>query len=134
MLEVIMIERRWVYNPKPAKLTQPVKDKLRTNVRDLVNSHPCLKSEVSRIDIRAGRIYLFHLVEQYIPDNRSINNAELLIDGKYLELPMARITLYDTEGSHCTADWLRHTGQWYELHKGSLKDCLAFIEGNSQWF
>jgi hypothetical protein len=129
-----MIERRWVYDPKPAKLTQSVKDELRTNVRDLVTSHPRLKSEVSRIDIRAGRIYLFHLVEQYIPENRNVNYVELLIDGKYAELPMARITLYDADGSHCTADWLRHTGQWYDLHKGRLEDCLAFIEGNSHWF
>jgi hypothetical protein len=51
-----MTERRLVYNPKPAKLTEQVKDMLRTNVRDLVTSHPRLKSEVSRLAETYGAV------------------------------------------------------------------------------
>jgi hypothetical protein len=57
-----------------------------------------------------------------------------LIDGKYLEFLLARITVYDQNGSECTADWLRHTGQWHVLNKGTIEECLKFIEDNQQWF
>ncbi|KZE74390.1 hypothetical protein AV654_29310 [Paenibacillus elgii] len=57
-----------------------------------------------------------------------------LIDGKYAEFPMARITLYDNQGNRCEADWQRHTGQWVNLFSGNITECLSFIEENEQWF
>jgi len=124
----------WVYNPKPAKLTQNAKDFLLKRVNNFVASSERLSKEVNRIDIRAGRIYLFHLVEQFIPTGIEVQFIKPLIDGKYVEYPMARITLFDAKGEQCTADWLRHTGQWYKIYEGSLDECLKFIEDNQQWF
>lgn len=120
-----MTKAVWMYNPKPTKLTQNGKELLLKRVNDFVASSERLSEEVKRIDVRAGRIYLFHLVEQFIKP---------LIDGKYAEFPMARITLFDAEGEKCTADWLRHTGQWYNIYEGNLEECLNFIEDNEQWF
>jgi hypothetical protein len=57
-----------------------------------------------------------------------------LIEGKYLELPMARITLYDKAGNRCTADWQRHNKQWINLFEGEISECLRFIAQNEQWF
>jgi hypothetical protein len=50
------------------------------------------------------------------------------------EFPMARITLYDTLGNTCEADYQRHTGQWMNLYEGNITDCLTFIEENNQRF
>jgi len=41
---------------------------------------------------------------------------------------MARITLYDTLGNTCEADWQRHTGQWTNLYEEDIAECLIFIE------
>jgi hypothetical protein len=95
----------WVYNPKPAKLTQNAKDFLDfllKRVNNFVASSERLSKEVNRIDVRAGRIYLFHLVEQFIPTGIEVQFIKPLIDGKYVEYPMARITLFDTRGEQCT--------------------------------
>lgn len=124
----------WVYNLKPAKLPQTAKNRLLKIVNDFVASSERLSKEVNRVDIRAGRIYLFHLVEQFIPKDIEVQFIKPLIDGKYVEYPKARITLFDTKGGQCSADWLRHTGHWHELHRGSLEECLNFIEDNEHWF
>lgn len=124
----------WVYNPKPVKLTQSGKEFLLKRVNDFVASSERLSKEVNRVDIRAGRIYLFHLVEQFVPKDIEVQFIKPLVDGKYAEFPAARITLFDVKGELCTADWLRHTGQWYDIYKGSLEECLKFIEDNEHWF
>lgn len=58
-----------------------------------------------------------------------------LIDDKYIEYPIGRLTLYDSKGEKCSADWQRHNGQWMTLHEGSLLDCISFMEQEgSNWF
>ena len=57
-----------------------------------------------------------------------------LIDGKYLELTYARITLYDSEGTDCTLDWQRHNNQWMTLANGTLEECLYHMEQDEGWF
>lgn len=86
------------------------------------------------MDIRAGRIYLYRLHEQFGWDNPDVPFIKPLIDGKYVEFPMARITVYDTHGNTCEADYQRHTGQWMNIYEGGITSCLAFIEQNDQWF
>lgn len=125
---------RWVCSPKPVKLNEFFKAKLQKTVNDFIAQSERLKNEVNRTDIKAGRIYLYHLVEQFIPKSVDVKLIRPLIEGKYLEFPMARITVYNVNGNECTADWLRHTGQWYTLNKGTLEECLKFIEDNQQWF
>ena len=75
---------------------------------------------------------LYELVEQFIPEGAII--IKPLIDGKYLEFPYARITMNDTKGNNCSADWQRHNNQWIELFTGTLKECLNNIEDDDSWF
>jgi hypothetical protein len=93
-----------------------------------------LSQIVNRTEIKAGRIYLYRLHEQFGWNNPDIQFIKPLIDGKYTEFQMARITLYDIQGDKCEADYQRHTGQWINLFEGGITVCLAFIEENDQWF
>jgi hypothetical protein len=131
---MIMSKEIWTFSQQPVKLTQLSKERLRIKVNKFIASSERLKNEVNRMDIRAGRIYLYQLVEQYTADRVDVEYIRPLIDGKYLEFPMARITLYDQDGIKCTADWIRHTGQWVSLTESDLDECLLFIEENPQWF
>jgi hypothetical protein len=82
--------------------------------------------------MRANRIYLYELVEQF-----KIEGAiyiKPLIEDKYMEFPYARITLNDAHGSNCSADWQRHNDQWMTLHTGTVAECLDHIENDSTWF
>jgi hypothetical protein len=58
--------RRWVYNPKPAKLNDFSKARFQKLVNDFISESKRLKNDVNRIEIKAGRIYLYHMVEQFI--------------------------------------------------------------------
>lgn len=77
---------------------------------------------------------MYRLHEQFGWDNPGVQFIKPLIDGKYAEFLMARITLYDTQGNACEVDYQRHTGQWMSLHEGDVANCLTFIEENEQWF
>lgn len=121
----------WVYSPKPAKLTKYEKEDIRKKVIQFVENSTKLKEKVSRIDLKAGRVYLYELVEQFKPEGAVL--IKPLIDGKYLEFPLGRITLYDSKGEKSTADWQRHNDQWMTLYEGNLVDCLKFIEEGA-WF
>jgi hypothetical protein len=112
----------WVYSPKPTKLTKYEKEEILKKVTQYVEESTKLKEKVSRLDVKAGRIYLYELVEQFNPEGAIF--IKPLIDGKYLEFPLGRITLYDSIGENCTADWQRHTGQWITLYEGNLEDCI----------
>jgi hypothetical protein len=81
-----------------------------------------------------GRVYLYHLVEQFGWDNPKTIFRIPLIEGKYAEFPFTRITIYDLEGKECTADWQRHTGQWISLHEGTLEECLKHSEHENCYF
>ena len=82
--------------------------------------------------MRANRIYLYELVEQFQPEGARF--IKPLIDGKYCEFPYARLTLNDLNGESCTADWQRHNDQWMTLHAGTLAECLHAIENDDAWF
>jgi len=56
-----------------------------------------------------------------------------LIDGKYLEFPLARITIYDKGYRNCSLDWQSSNNQWMTIDKGSLEECIQKAE-LSDWF
>lgn len=127
------MNKRWTSNPKPAKLSATEKTQLESVVNQFILKSSRLKEIVYRIEIKAGRIYLYRLYEQLGWNNPDVQFVKPLIDGKYAEFPMARITLYSGQGQTCEADWQRHTGQWMNLYVGDIDGCLNFIEENDQF-
>ena len=125
-------QRVWVYKPQPPKFKPNEKDQFLEKVKAEIGNMPKLSQKISRVDMRANRIYLYELVEQF-----KLEGAEFirpLIDDKYLEFPYARITLKDKQGEKSTADWQRHNNQWMELFEGTLFECLSHIEEDNEWF
>ncbi|WP_025690678.1 hypothetical protein [Paenibacillus zanthoxyli] len=129
-----MTDKRWSYNPKPIKLEATDKSRLEAAVKQYITASPVLGQTVHRFEVKAGRIYLYRLHEQFGWDNPETQFIKPLIDGKYAEFPMARITLFDVRGEKCEAAFQRHTGQWVSLYEGDILECLGFIEENDQWF
>ena len=128
------MNKRWSSNPKPVKLSLSDKTRLESVVSQFISASSELNEIAHRIEIKAGRIYLYRLHEQFGWDDPDVQFIKPLIDGKYAEFPMARITLYDTRGDKCEADYQRHTGQWINLFSGNVTHCLAYIEQNVQSF
>jgi hypothetical protein len=124
----------WVYDPKPAVLKQREKEELSKKVSDFVASSKRLSEIVNRINIRAGRVYLYQLVEQFMPEDIDVQFIKPLIDGKYIEFPLARITLFNKYGDKCTADWQGSNERWMVIYQGNLEECLKFIEEKDMWF
>ena len=122
----------WVRVPQAPKFTKDEKTKILKTVEEAIQELPKLSEVVSRFDMRANRIYLYHLVEQFRPEGAVF--IKPLIDGKYLEFPYARITLTDKKAEQCTVDWQRHNEQWMTLFDGTLTECLKDIENNDEWF
>jgi len=122
----------WVKgNLKPKKLDRYQKMKISNEVEVFVKKSEKLSKSVNRIAVKAGRVYLYHLFEQLGWDDTDVKFIKPLIDGKYLEFPYARITIYDYE---CTLDWQRPNDQWISLFKGSLQECLSFMDKTEGWF
>lgn len=126
-------EYAWVYNPKPAKLNQADKNLITNKVSEIIKNSSKLNRVVHRIQIKAGRLYLYHLSEQYGWDDPTKTFINPLIDGRYNEFPLARIMIINSNCSKCRLDWQRHTGQWMDLKEGTLEECLMFIE-DDDWF
>ncbi|MEW5821331.1 MAG: hypothetical protein AB1782_14150 [Cyanobacteriota bacterium] len=124
-----MTKGYWTYKLKPAKLTKNEKEIIKAQVLKFIDSSEKLKEKVSRIDLKAGRVYLYHLVEQFHAEGAIL--IKPLIDGKYCEFHFGRITLYDSKGYNCTADWQRYNDQWFNLHEGTLENCLIFMESDA---
>ncbi len=124
----------WAYNPKPVKLDEFSRNVLLSRTKKFVASSKQLEPIVNRVVIRAGRIYVYHLVEAFIPEGGEAHFIKPLIDGKYNEFPFARITLFDKKGDRCTLDWQRHNGQWATILEDSLDECLKFIQDDESWF
>ena len=116
----------WVSEPQAPKFTAHEKTTMLASIKELIRQLPKVSKKVSRVEMRANRIYLYELVEQSNPDGALFTKP--LIDGKYLEYPYARITVQDTHGNNCTVDWQRHTNQWMTLHSGNLAGCMKHIE------
>ena len=122
----------WVYSPQVAKLSKKEKEEITLRVNKNLAESGKLKEKVSRIEVKAGRIYFYELVERYIPDGCVLMKP--LIDGKYSEFVCGRITLYDNNGNKCTADWQRHNNQWMSLFEGSLENCIKHMNNPDSWF
>ncbi|MFB5762945.1 hypothetical protein [Paenibacillus medicaginis] len=128
------MSKRWSYHSKPVRLEARDKLGLEATVKQYIMASSKLSEVVHRVEIKAGRIYLYRLYEQFGWDNPEMQFKKPLIDGKYAEFPMARITLFDVRGEKCETGFQRHTGQWVSLYEGNLTECLTFIEENDQWF
>lgn len=122
----------WVFKPQLAKLNKKEKVELTTKVNKYLAESNKLKGKISKIEVKASRIYFYELVEQDIPEGCIV--LKPLIDGKYFEFPYGRITLYDAKGDKCTADWQRHNNQWISLFEGNLEDCIKYMEQSDSWF
>ena len=125
-------QKMWVYKQQAPKFALNKKDEIIDKIKTTIKELPKLSEKVSRVDIRANRIYLYELVEQFKTEGAIY--IKPLIDDKYLEFPYARITLNDANGDNCTADWQRHNEQWMTLHTGTLAECLNSIENDDIWF
>jgi hypothetical protein len=53
-----------------------------------------------------------------------------LIDGKYFEFVIARITVYR---SNCTLDYQCSDSKWMTIDSGTLEECIEKIT-SSDWF
>ena len=118
----------WVFVKTPVKLNQSDKIFLLKKIEAEIEKTSKLRKSVSRIEIRAGRVYLYSLYEQFRMEG--VTYSVPLIDGKYLEFISARITLYDKAYRDCSLDWQRHNNQWMTLETGSLEECIQEAEIN----
>lgn len=123
----------WVYCPQPAKLNEYEKRSYKDKTLDFIKKSDRLSKIVNRVEVKAGRIYLYQLVEQFGWDDPDAKWIKPLIDGKYAEFPFARITVFINK--KFSVDWQRHTGQWIQMsEENSLVECLAKIENETAYF
>jgi hypothetical protein len=123
----------WVYSPKPVKFTKDEKEELKRKACKYIALSKELEEKTSRIEVKSNRIYLYELVEQFISKGAQL--IKPLINDKYLEFPLGRITLHDANGEKCTTDWQRHNGQWISLYNGDLENCIKYMyQEGSAWF
>jgi hypothetical protein len=123
----------WVQVKRPVTLKQDEKAKLEEFVKDFIEKTAKLKENLSRITIRAGRVYVYKLFEPSPVEEEGVMFTQPLIDGKYLEFPYLRITLYNRNYTDCTLDLQRYNDQWMTIDRGTLEECLVKAEG-SEWF
>jgi len=121
----------WVKVKQPKKISQSEKESLMKRIEAEIAKTTKVRQAVSRIEIRAGRVYLYKLHEQTFTEG--VIFTVPLIDGKYLEFPYARITMYASIDNNCSLDWQRHNNQWMTLDEGSLEECIQKME-QSEWF
>ena len=122
----------WVYEQQAPKFTTGEKEKILLKAKGLIQKSPKITQKLSRLEMRANRIYLYELIEQFQPKGAVF--IKPLIDGKYLEYFYARITLHDVQGNTCTVDWQRHNNQWMTVYSGNLTECINNIENDNCWF
>ena len=127
-----MIKRMYLQgNAKPQKLDDLKKYSLKKEIQSFIENSTKLSERINRFDIKAGRIYFYHLVEQLGWDDPDACFIKPLIDGRYAELKYARITIYTHE---CTLDWQRHNDQWVTLFSGTFAECLQYMGERDEWF
>jgi len=104
-----------------------------SDVTEEIKEYEKLSKKVSRITMRSNRLYMYELYEKKDrPEGAHL--IKPLIDGKYVEIMYARITLHDTEGRQCTLECQRFNDQWMPLYNGSLTRCLNVMENDDGWF
>jgi hypothetical protein len=122
----------WVKdNPKPVKLDEWDKNKLKQMVEAEVEKFENFKKMISKIEVKAGRIYFYHLYEPSRPEGAVFTIP--LIDGKYIEYILARITVYDKQFQNCSLDFQRHNNQWMTIDSGTWAECIEKIV-TSGWY
>lgn len=127
-----MAKKVWMYHPPPKKLNDTEKSILKSKVMEFIRTSKKLSKIINRVDIRAGRIYLYHLVEQQGWDDPDSQFIIPLVDGKYAEFPYARITVFNS--GNFSLGWQRHTGQWIEFFEDTLVGCLKYIDEDNAHF
>ena len=123
----------WVKTGKrtPAKLTDWDKSEITKMVEVEIEKTTKLKAIVSRIEVKAGRVYLFHLFEPSLPEGAILTVP--LIDDKYIECVLGRITICNKSLQICTLDWQSSNNKWMTIGEGSLEECIQIAE-KSDWF
>jgi hypothetical protein len=123
----------WVRTGKrtPVKLGEWDKNELKKKVEAEIEKSEAIKKAVSKIVIKAGRVYLYELFEP--TQVEGVQFTVPLIDGKYLEIILARITVYDKKFTTCTLDYQRHNNEWMIIGEGTLEECINKIETGG-WF
>lgn len=114
------------------EITATKKATIITEVEEAIKRYKKLSKKVSRVAMRSNRIYMYELIEPEIPEGAKL--IKPLIEGKYLEIMYARITLHDNEGKRCTLECQRYNDQWMPLYSGALMQCLNVIENDDGWF
>jgi hypothetical protein len=123
----------WVRVKKTITLQQRDKEQVQRIVTDAIEKSTKIKENLSRIVIRAGRVYVCKLFEPAHIEGEGISFTQPLIDGKYLEYPFLRISIYSRGYTDCTLDFQRHNDQWMTIDHGTLEECIAKAEA-SEWF
>jgi hypothetical protein len=123
----------WVWTGKrtPAKLGERDKNELKKKVEAEIEKSEAIKKVVSKIVIKAGRVYLYELYEP--TQVEGVQFTVPLIDGKYIEMILARITVYDKQFTTCTLDYQRYNNEWMIIDEGTLEECINKIETGG-WF
>ena len=122
----------WVQSaPVPVKLTDIKKRLLKSEVQTFTENSLKLSKSINRFEVKAGRIYFYHLVEQFGWEDLDSRFIVPLIDGKYIEFKYARITIYPQQ---CTLDWQRPNDQWMTIFTGTLNECLQHMHERDEWF
>jgi hypothetical protein len=121
----------WVYVPKAAKLSKFEKENLNKLINENIKNEFELKEMAKNIEIKSGRVYFYKWIEQKGDYGILLKPLK---EGKYLEIPFARITLYDSSGRNCSAEYNQYNGKWFTLKEGSIADCIKFISDNLQYF
>ena len=126
------MQRVWMPGPSgPLKLNDLKKRTITKELQAFIDNSPKLSKSINRFEIKGGRIYFYHLVEQFGWDDPDARFITPLIDGKYAEFKYARITLFPNES---TLDWQRYNDQWITMFSGTLQECLQHMDERNEWF
>ena len=122
----------WAYSgKKPISIQKAEKERILDIVEKEIERTEKVKQKTSRMEIRAGRIYIYELYEPM--QMEGVVYTKPLVDGKYLEIPFMRITIYNKGYTDCTLDYQRYNDQWMTIDSGTLTECIEKAE-NSEWF
>jgi hypothetical protein len=122
----------WMFTgPKPVTLKEWDKYQLKKAVEAEIEKVERLKTIVSKVTIKAGRIYLHYLFEP--KQIEGVQYTVPLIDGKYIELVLARITVFDNKFTRCSLDYQCSDNKWMGIGSGTLAECIQQIE-TCGWF
>ena len=122
-----MSKGTWTHVQKPESFSKEERQSLTEQITTYVEESTYLKERVSRLELKAGRVY-FYYYHEVSQTHGTLTKP--LIEGKYFEFPFARITIQDEKSDQCSAAYQRHTNKWFTLKEGTLGECLNYIENN----